>query len=633
MDKSSEENVGHGKPESTEAKTAIGNSDQTQNSEDIPESSVPQLMEDTEKFIVTLSDIDKSKNASPPQLPDSVQSLVKITEKMMAECSQVKNVEEGDERRVLIFRCLTLISKLINGLNEFNPNPSTSGILNRATTVLHLAMSLLDNEFRTMLDMCFTFYSRTPRGESESESERKPEEEFPFYTEETIGKMSKIVTAMITLGYEKECSMTYNMIRRNAFNMELDNLGFNKISIDDVQKMQWDSLEAEIICWNQLLKHSSKILLPKEQSLCDSVFHRFPSVGKTLFSDLASGIISRFLNFSEAVTLTRRSAEKLFKFLDMYETLRDIIPTVVETLATGVKPEFYTAKTRLGEAAVSIFCDLENSIRSDNGKVPVPSGAVHPLTRYTMNYLKYACEYAGTLEEVFSLQRQRKERNSATGQHEEVDGDIPLGANEDGTPKTSPFSMQLNTIMDLLDDNLEIKSKLYRDPSLGYVFLMNNGRYILQKIKGSEEINDIMGATWCRKRSSDLRMYHKGYTRETWSRLLQCMSLDGLQNQNQGKVAKPMLKERFKMFNNVIDEIHRTQSTWVVSDEQLQSELRVSVAALVIPAYRSFLGRFQQCFSSGRQTEKYVKYQPEDIENLIEELFDGNSNSASRKRP
>ncbi|XP_065873471.1 exocyst complex component EXO70C1 [Euphorbia lathyris] len=626
MDKiSGEENVGLGKLESTEAKSNGGDSD---NSDEIPESIVPQLLEDVDKFLETLPE-----KTQPPQLPDCVDSLVKVTEKMMAEFSQFKNIHEESEseRRVLIFGCLTRISKLINRLNEFNPNPSVAGILNRATTVLHLAMSLLDNEFRTMLDTCFAFYSRTPRAEPESESDNKADEDFPFYTEDTLEKLSKIATAMITLGYEKECSMTYNMIRRNAFNMELDNLGFNKISIEDVQKMHWESLEAEIICWIQLLKHCSSVLLPKEHSLCDSVFHRFPSVGKALFSDLASAIIARFLNFAEAVTLTRRSAEKLFKFLDMYETLRDIIPAVVETLATGIKPEVYTAKTRLGEAAVSIFSDLENSIRSDNGKIPVPSGAVHPLTRYTMNYLKYACEYAVTLEEVFSLQRQRKEKNTATGEPEKLDGEIPTGANEDGTPKTSPFSMQLNTIMDLLDDNLEIKSKLYRDTSLGYVFLMNNGRYILQKIKGSEEINDIMGATWCRKRSSDLRMYHKGYTRETWSRLLNCMSLDGLQNQ--GKVAKPMLKERFKMFNNVIDEIHRTQSTWVVSDEQLQSELRVSVGALVIPAYRSFLGRFQQCFSSGRQTEKYVKYQPEDIENLIEELFDGNPNSASRKRP
>ncbi|KAL6139032.1 hypothetical protein ACLB2K_025199 [Fragaria x ananassa] len=141
--------------------------------------------------------------------------------------------------------------------------------------------------------------------------------------------------------------------------------------------------------------------------------------------------------------------------------------------------------------------------------------------------------------------------------------------------------------MALLDSNLEAKSKLYK------------------KIKDSQEINACMGDTWCRKRSSELRQYHKNYQRETWSRLLSFLSHEGLSNH--GKVQKPVLKERFKSFNAMFDEIHKTQSTRVVSDEQLQSELRVSISAVVIPAYRSFLGRFAQVLDPGRQTEKYVK--------------------------
>jgi exocyst complex protein 7 len=152
--------------------------------------------------------------------------------------------------------------------------------------------------------------------------------------------------------------------------------------------------------------------------------------------------------------------------------------------------------------------------------------------------------------------------------------------------------------------------------------MMNNGRYIVQKIKGSAEIYQVMGETWCRKRSTELRTYHKNYQVETWSKISTCLSPKGLSDN--GKVPKPVLKERFKTFNTLFDEIHKTQSTWVVSDEQLQSELRVSISALVIPAYRSFLGRFSQYLDPGRQTEKYIKFQAEDIENYIDDLFDGN---------
>lgn len=70
----------------------------------------------------------------------------------------------------------------------------------------------------------------------------------------------------------------------------------------------------------------------------------------------------------------------------------------------------------------------------------------------------------------------------------------------------------------------------------------------------------------------------------------------------------------------------------MVSDEQLQSELRISVSAVLIPAYRAFVGRFRQYMESSKQADKYIKYQPEDIETMIEKLFEGNSNSMQRRK-
>ena len=281
-----------------------------------------------------------------------------------------------------------------------------------------------------------------------------------------------------------------------------------------------------------------------------------------------------------------------------------------------LKCEPASVRSRLGESAAAIFCDLEISIRGDAGKQPVPGGAVHPLTRYLMNYLKYTCEYKSTLEQVFQEYRRPDddEQEAAAG-----------GGGGD------PFAAQLMEVMELLHGNLEAKSRLYKDPSLSSIFLMNNGRYMLQKIRGSPEINAVVGEAWSQKRSTDLRQYHKNYQRETWSRVLGLLRDDGVLTVK-GHVQKPVLKERFKQFNAAMDEIHRTQGAWVVSDEQLQSELRVSIAAVVVPAYRSFLGRFSQHFSAGRQTEKYVKLSAEDVETIIDELFDGNATSMVRRR-
>jgi len=53
-------------------------------------------------------------------------------------------------------------------------------------------------------------------------------------------------------------------------------------------------------------------------------------------------------------------------------------------------------------------------------------------------------------------------------------------------------------VMELLDTNLEGKAKLYKEVPLSCIFMMNE-RYIVQKIKGSTKIYEVMGETWCRK--------------------------------------------------------------------------------------------------------------------------------------
>ncbi|XP_076960195.1 exocyst complex component EXO70C1-like [Bidens hawaiensis] len=249
-----------------------------------------------------------------------------------------------------------------------------------------------------------------------------------------------------------------------------------------------------------------------------------------------------------------------------------------------------------------MFCDLEKSIRQDAAKTPVPGGAVHPLTRYVLNYLKYACDYGNTLDQIFQQNSKVNQPTSSSSSFEDVD------------MEKTPLAAQIASVMSLLDGNLAVKSTLYKDPSLRDIFLMNNGRYILQKVKGSNEIKKLMGDNWCRRRSSEVLQYHKSYQRETWGRLLQCITQEGIQVN--GKVNKKVLKEKFKNFNTMFDEIHKTQSPWVVSEEQLQSELRASISAVVIPAYRSFVGRYKQHFVAGKNMDKYIKYQPEDIEAL-----------------
>lgn len=581
---------------------------------------INQLCEDIDhnrfKNTVSTSDDDPSS-----ELPENVENFCKIVESRIAKCNSgetLTRLGKMTEEESFFLEAVMHLSKLTNAIAK---SPSGSTLLSRTNIVLQRAMTFMEEELRTLLEDF--------GGSSNSKVDKNSQlGDYPSYPPEVVTRMNRIATAMISAGFETACCQVYSISRRNAFYEQMKMLEFEKINVDDVPRMSWDSLEGEITRWINVARSCSNTLFLGERRLGESVFSTSPMISQSLFNNLARSIVIQILDFAEAVSWTKHSAEKLFKYLDIYDTIGDLIHAISESLSINdceheLKSEILATRDRFGEAVVNIFSDLENSIKNDAARTPVPGGAVHPLTRYVMNYLKYACEYKDALEHIF------KEHATTSPSKLKSSLDEESGSpNENVVSETTPLTAQLMTIMDLLDANLEAKSNLYRDPSLRDIFLMNNGRYILQKAKGSTEVRQVMGDTWCRRRSTTVRQYHKNYQRETWGRLLQILNHEGMQVN--GKVTKPVVKERFKNFSTMLDEIHRTQSTWVVSDEQLRSELRVSISAVLIPAYRSFCGRFRQYLDNTKHADKYIKYQPEDIETLVEGLFDGNPTSMAR---
>ena len=54
---------------------------------------------------------------------------------------------------------------------------------------------------------------------------------------------------------------------------------------------------------------------------------------------------------------------------------------------------------------------------------------------------------------------------------------------------------------------------------------------------------------------------------------------------------------RFKTFNMQFKELYQKQSQWTVPDTELRESLRLAVAEVLLPAYRSFVKRFGCVFS------------------------------------
>ena len=434
-----------------------------------------------------------------------------------------------------------------------------------------------------------------------------------------VEDLKEIAERMIRAGYEKECVQVYSTVRREALDECLVILDVEKLSIEEVHKIDWKTMDEKMRKWIQAMKITVRVLLAGEKKLCDEIFDGSETSKEVCFNETTKSCVMQLLNFGEAVAIGKRSSEKLFRILDMYDALAN----VSETLEVMVTDGFVLKETKdvleaLGDAARGTFVEFENNVRNETSKKPTINGEVHPMIRYVMNYMKLIVDYAATLDSLL--------------ENDESDG---LSTGDDGTEEMSPLAKRILRLITCLESNLEEKSKLYEDGGLQYVFLMNNIYYVVQKVKDSE-LGKLLGDDWVRKRKGQIRQYATGYLRASWSKVLAALRDEsmsggstgspsyGQRSNSSSSASKMALKERFKGFNASFEELYRLQTAWKVPDPQLREELRISIQEKVIPAYRAFFGRNRSQLEGGRHAGKYIKYTPDDLESYLPDLFEGN---------
>lgn len=433
---------------------------------------------------------------------------------------------------------------------------------------------------------------------------------------EVVSDLHNIVAHMLRSGYDAECVQVYVSVRKGIVEESLQKLGQEKFTFEEVQRMPWELLDAEISKWTRAMKIALGGLFPSEKHLSESIFTGAPALSDECFVDVAKTSLTQLLNFGEAIAIGRRAPEKLFKILDMYECLRDLLPSIETFFGEGIKSDASAILSRLGDAARGTFAEFENAIQRDTSRNPVPGGAVHPLSRYVMNYMKFLCDYTETMNQLL-LERSSVQVGSDSNQ---------------SASNQSPLAAVTLSLMENLEKNLDAKSKLYKDAALAYLFLMNNVHHICQKVKTSD-LRKLVGDEWIKRNSGKLRQYHNSYRRTAWTKVLMCLKDEGINisGGSASSTSRNVLKERFKNFNAAFEENVKVQSSWVVWDPQLCTELRISITEMILPAYRSFLGRFQNHLDA-RHPEKYVKYTAEDLEGYLNELFEGSSGSMSKRK-
>ncbi|CAN7037271.1 unnamed protein product [Brassica rapa subsp. trilocularis] len=157
------------------------------------------------------------------------------------------------------------------------------------------------------------------------------------------------------------------------------------------------------------------------------------------------------LSFGDAIARSKRSPEKLFVLLDMYQIMRELHTELmdslrwrygqIETIFKGkacveIRDSAMGLTKRLAQTAQETFGDFEEAVEKDATKTDVLDGTVHPLTSYVINYVKFLFDYQATLKQLF----------------------LEFGNGDDSNSQLASVTMR---IMQALQNNLEGKSKQY----------------------------------------------------------------------------------------------------------------------------------------------------------------------------
>ncbi|KAK6935935.1 Exocyst complex subunit Exo70, C-terminal [Dillenia turbinata] len=533
---------------------------------------------------------------------------------------------------------LNSVKHLQRAMHYYVSESSNSQKLIESQQLMQTAMKRLEKEFyqilasnRDHLDLESISTRSSPSRARSSISDDSEESEDEFRTaDESINRVERvsslvmsdlkaIADCMISTGYGKECVKIYKIIRKSIVDEGLYHLGVERVTSSQINKLDWEVLEIKIKNWLKAFSVAVQTLFSGERILCDYVFAASASIRESCFNEITKDGASLLFGFPELISKTKKSPEKLFRMLDLYEAISNHWPEIQSIFSlestSAVRSQALNSLIKLGEAVRGTMTEFESAIQKESSKSPVPGGGIHPLTRYVMNYIAFLTDYSGILSDVIA--------------------DWPLSINsplpesyfssqESDDSATSAVSVRLAWLVLVLLCKLDGKAELYKDVALSYLFLANNLQYVVAKVKSSN-LRAFLGEDWLKKHEGKVKQYTSNYERMGWSKVM--MSLP--ENPTADDIPLENVRERFRSFNSAFEEAYRKQTTWIVTDSKLRDEIKLSIARKLVPLYRGFYNKYRDFLRQDLGQESIVRYAPDDLGNYLSDLLHGNGGLSS----
>ncbi|KFV06794.1 Exocyst complex component 7 [Tauraco erythrolophus] len=311
----------------------------------------------------------------------------------------------------------------------------------------------------------------------------------------------------------------------------------------------------------------------------------------------------------------------IFPILKHLKQMKPEFDQVLQGTAAGTKnklPGLITSMETTGAKALEEFAD---NIKNDPDKeYNMPKdGTVHELTSNAILFLQQLLDFQETAGAMLASQ---------------VLGDtynIPLDPRETSSSASS-YSSEFNRrllstyickVLGNLQLNLLSKSKVYEDPALSAIFLHNNYNYILKSLEKSELIQLVAVTQKTAERS--YRELIEQQIQTYWLKVTEYISERNLPVFQPGVKLKDkerqMIKERFKGFNDGLEELCKIQKAWAIPDMEQRDKIRQAQKNIVRDTYGAFLNRYGNVPFT-KNPEKYIKYHVDQVGEMIEKLFD-----------
>uniref|UniRef100_A0A452QTK8 Exocyst complex component 7 n=1 Tax=Ursus americanus TaxID=9643 RepID=A0A452QTK8_URSAM len=379
-----------------------------------------------------------------------------------------------------------------------------------------------------------------------------------------------------------------------------------------------DTLDVETDAYIHCVSAFVKLAQSEYQLLMDVIpEHHQKKTFDSLIQDALDGLMLEGENIVSAArkAIIRHDFSAVLTVFPILRHLKQTKPEfdqVLQGTAASTKnklPGLITSMETVGAKALEDFAD---NIKNDPDKeYNMPKdGTVHELTSNAILFLQQLLDFQETAGAMLASQGTCNRPS------------LLPETSSSATSYSSEFSKRLLStyickVLGNLQLNLLSKSKVYEDPALSAIFLHNNYNYILKLVAVTQKTAE-------RSYREHIEQQIQTYQR-SWLKVTDYIAEKNLPVFQPGvklrDKERQMIKERFKGFNDGLEELCKIQKAWAIPDMEQRDKIRQAQKNIVRETYGAFLHRYGSVPFT-KNPEKYIKYRVEQVGDMIDRLFD-----------